>query len=184
MQTELTTIALQSTQGQQGVHATDALSIGQNLLTQLRTTRPVGRLVIDVRQAITEPGRSEDDIQLRPADTLAIPRVWRYVTVIDEVENPTSHIWKRGLNRDEYVSLSGRVTSRADKSRVCGVRADGSIAATESSRWFSASNTSTHTGDTVVVPLDAEKMAALVKWPAVTQIPYNIAIATAAVHVL
>jgi hypothetical protein len=33
--------------------------------------------------------------------------------------------------------------------------------------------------DTVVVPLNAEKMPTLVKWQAVTRILYNIAIATA-----
>jgi hypothetical protein len=38
------------------------------------------------------------------------------------------------------------------------------------------------TRDTVVVPVDAEKMPSLVKWQAVTQMLYNIAIATAAVH--
>jgi hypothetical protein len=45
-----------------------------NLLTQLCTTRPVGRLVIEVRHAIASPG-SEDDTQLRPGDTLAIRRI-------------------------------------------------------------------------------------------------------------
>jgi hypothetical protein len=37
-------------------------------------------------------------------------------------------------------------------------------------------------GDTVVVPLDTERVPALPTWQAVTQILYNIAIAAAAVH--
>ena len=41
-----------------------------------------------------------------------------------------------------------------------------------------------HPGDTIVVPLDTERMPALPMWQAVTQILYNIAIATAAVHAL
>ena len=139
---------------------------------------------LTLQAAIAAPGHSEDDIQLRPGDTLALPRVRQYVTVIGEVESPTAHIWKRGLNRDDYVALTGGVTPRADKGRIYVVRGDGSVVATESSRWFSTSNTSMHTGDTVVVPLDTERMPSLVKWQAVTQILYNIAIATAAIHAL
>jgi hypothetical protein len=41
-----------------------------------------------------------------------------------------------------------------------------------------------HTGDTIVVPFDAEKMRPLPMWQAITTILYNIAIATAAVHAL
>jgi protein involved in polysaccharide export with SLBB domain len=185
MQADLTTVALQNAQApQQAGHAAEALTIGQDLLAQLRNTRPVGRLVINVPNAIAAPGRAEDDIQVRPGDQLAIPRLRPYVTVIGEVENPNSQIWKRNLTRDDYIALSGGVTSRADKSRTYVVRADGSVVPNESSRWFSSSNTSMHTGDTVVVPLDTEKMPSLVKWQAVTQILYNTAIAVAALHAL
>jgi hypothetical protein len=37
-------------------------------------------------------------------------------------------------------------------------------------------------GDTIVVPLDTERMPALPLWQAVTQIIYNVAIAAAAVN--
>jgi polysaccharide export outer membrane protein len=37
-------------------------------------------------------------------------------------------------------------------------------------------------GDTIVVPLDTERLPALPLWEAVTQIIYNIAISAAAVH--
>jgi uncharacterized membrane protein len=39
-----------------------------------------------------------------------------------------------------------------------------------------------HPGDTVVVPLDTERMPALPLWQAVTSILYNLAIAAAAVN--
>jgi protein involved in polysaccharide export with SLBB domain len=184
MQADMTTIALQTAQSQQAGHAAEALTIGQDLLAQLRNTRPVGRLVINVPNAISSPGHAEDDIELRPGDQLAIPRLRPYVTVIGEVENPNSQIWKRTLSRDDYIALSGGPTSRADKSRTYVVRADGSVVPNESSRWFSSSNTAMRTGDTVVVPLDTEKMPSLIKWQAVTQILYNTAIAVAALHAL
>ena len=39
-----------------------------------------------------------------------------------------------------------------------------------------------HPGDTIVVPLDAERVRALPVWQAVTTIIYNLAVALLAVH--
>jgi polysaccharide biosynthesis/export protein len=182
MQSELTTVALQSTQGEQGQNATQALAIGQNLLTQMRNARPVGRLVINLQDAIDHPNQV-NDIELRPGDTLMVPRARQYVTVIGEVENPTAHIWKPGLSQTDYIQLSGGLTQRADKDRIYVVRADGSVVTREGSRWFSR-GTEVHAGDTIVVPLNAEKLPKLTLWREVTTILYNMAIAVAAVHSL
>jgi polysaccharide biosynthesis/export protein len=182
MQSDLTTVALQSTQGEQGQNATQVLAIGQNLLAQLRSAQPVGRLVINLDDAIQHPD-GVDNIELRPGDTLIVPRARQYVTVIGEVQNPTSHIWKPGLSRDDYIQLSGGITQRADKGRIYVVRADGSVVAQQTSRWFSRT-AAIHAGDTIVVPINAEKVPALTMWKDVTTILYNIAIAVAAIHVL
>jgi protein involved in polysaccharide export with SLBB domain len=152
-------------------------------LTELRNTQPLGRLVIDLRTAISSPG-NEDDVQLRAGDALTIPRLRPYVAVIGEVENPTSHIWRHQLTRDEYIDLSGGLTQRADSKRVYIVRADGSVKGREGARWFNRGTTTMYTGETIVVPSDAEKMPLLPMWQAVTQILYNTAIAAAAVHAL
>lgn len=177
MQADLTTLAMRSTEAD----ASRQLMFGQNLLAQLRTTQPVGRLVIDVQRALAFPG-AEDDVQLRAGDTLTVPRLRQYVTVIGEVENPTSHIWKRELTRDYYLDLSGGTTHQADSKRIYVVRADGSVAGKQSAAWFSPGAPLMHTGDTIVVPYDSQKTPLLPRWQGVTQILYNIAIATAAVH--
>ncbi len=84
--------------------------------------------------------------------------------------------------RDDYVSLSGDVTRRADKDRIYVVRADGSVVANEGGRWFSRTGMDIKPGDTVVVPLDTERLPALPFWQAVTSIVYNLAISAAAVN--
>ncbi len=184
MQSELTVVALQSTQGEQGQNAGQALAIGQNLLAQLKTTQPVGRLVVDLQGVVAHPGQA-GDIELRSGDTLMVPRTRQYVTVIGEVQNSTAHIWKPGLSRDDYIQLSGGLTQRADRSRIYVVRADGSVVATQNgSRWFSRTNVDIHPGDTIVVPLNAEKLPQLTLWKEVTTILYNMAVAVAAVHAL
>src|SRR6185437_13694136 len=99
------------------------------------------------------------------------------------VQNSTSLLFSPSLGRDDYISLSGGMTSRADRGKVYVVRANGSVIANTGSRWFQfGKETQIKPGDTVVVPLDAEKMPALPFWQAVTQIIYNVAIAAAALH--
>jgi hypothetical protein len=78
--------------------------------------------------------------------------------------------------------VTSGVTRRAVKSRIYVVTADQSVVATELRAGSARATHSVYTRETVVVPLDARKMPSLLKWPAVMQVPYNIAIATAAVH--
>ena len=114
-------------------------------------------------------------------DVLAIPRVKQYVTVIGEVQNPTAHVYKSGLDRTDYIRLSGGTTQRADGKRIYVVRADGSVAPQDGASWFGGGGLQLEPGDTVVVPLDAERMRPLPLWTAVTTIIYNLAVAVAAI---
>jgi protein involved in polysaccharide export with SLBB domain len=102
--------------------------------------------------------------------------------VIGEVQNPTSHLYDASVSRDDYVRRSGGTTPRADEKRIYVVRANGSVEVGNGSSWFRNSNSSNiQPGDTVVVPLDAERMRPLPLWTAVTTIIFNMAIAVAAV---
>jgi polysaccharide export outer membrane protein len=91
-------------------------------------------------------------------------------------------LYRPELSRDDYIALSGGETRRADKDHIYVVRADGSVVAHEGGRWFSRSGTDIRPGDTIVVPLDTERLPALPFWQAVTQIIYNLAISAAAVN--
>jgi hypothetical protein len=50
-----------------------------------------------------------------------------------------------------------------------------------SSNWFSSNDSNIDPGDTIVVPLDADKLDQLVLWRDVSQIFYQIALGAAAV---
>ncbi len=182
LQTDLATAALQSANANQ-VGAGTALTVGQSLLTQLRSAKAVGRLVIDLPAAIASTPGADADIALRGGDRLIIPKERQEVTVLGEVQNSTSHFYRSDLSRDDYISLSGGVTRKADDGQIYVVRADGSVVARSSSRWFSrGSSIKMEAGDTVVVPLDTERMPPLPLWQAVTQILYNVAVSVAAVN--
>jgi len=178
MQSDLAALSLQSAQSSTG--STQALSAGQALLDQLRQAAPVGRLVIDLDGLSRHGGASTNDITLRNGDRLLVPRVSEEVSVLGEVQNSTSHLYREGMTRDEVIALSGGMTQRADKRRVYIVRADGSVVSSRPG-WLSSGNIRVLPGDSVVVPLDAERMRPLPLWTSVTTIVYNLAIAAAAV---
>ncbi len=179
LQSDIGVLALQATQ--ENTRASQALPVGQSLLNDLRSTKPVGRLVFDLEKVMTSPPGSAWDIALKDGDRVMIPRRAQEVTVLGEVQTITSHLYRPGLSRDDYISLSGGMTQKADRARTYIVRADGSVVA-GGSRWFDRSATDIRPGDSIVVPLDAERMRPLPLWTAVTQILYQVAIAAAAVN--
>ncbi len=179
---DLAILALESVAASQGQGGGAAISVGQALLAQLKGSKAVGRLVIDLPRAMTSRAGSDADVFLRNGDRLIVPKFQQEVTVIGEVQNATSHLYRAGLSRDDYIALSGGATRRADQGRIYVVRANGSVVAVEGHRWFEHHDGSMRAGDTVVVPLNAEHLPPLPFWQAVTSIIYNVAIAAAAVH--
>jgi protein involved in polysaccharide export with SLBB domain len=184
---DLGTLALQGAQfsgatgGAPATQAAETLQIGQGLLKDLENVEPVGRLVIDLDRAMAANAGDVDDLILKDGDILRVPKRAQEVTVIGEVQTSTSsHLYDPSLSRDDYLRMSGGTTSRADEKRIYVVRANGSVQASSGSRWF-ASDGTIEPGDTIVVPLDAERMRPLALWTQVTRILYNVAIAVAAV---
>ena len=181
IQTDLAQLALTATQGTSS-NASQALSVGQSLLAGLQSVEPVGRLVIDLsKSANAEPG-SEDDVVLKDGDRLIVPRITQEVTVIGEVQSATSHLYAEGRTRNDYIELSGGANQRANKGSTYVVRANGSVITVSGSAWFSRGNAEIKPGDTVVVPLDVDRLPALPTWTSITQIIYNLAVAVAAVN--
>ncbi len=189
MQTDIATMALQASAASQlngqGANPSASLAIGQTLLTQLKSAKAIGRLVIDLPRVISDPIGSEYDVILRNGDDLIVPRYQQEVTVIGEVQSITSHLYRSDLTRADYIALSGGMTIHADASKVYVVRANGSVVANLGGFFrINSGNVKIHPGDTIVVPLDTERLPPLPMWQAITQILYNIAVSVAAVHSL
>lgn len=160
----------------------DAISVGQSLITQLRSAVPTGRLVIRLEEVLD--GRASADVLLRNGDELFVPQFSQEVTVLGEVQYATSHLHEPRLTREDYIAKSGGLTRRADSKLIYVVRANGEVVAdSRGRRWFRRSGLAEiRPGDTVVVPLDVDRTRPLARWGAVTQVMYNLAIAAAAVN--
>ena len=155
-----------------------ALQTGQALVSQLRNSVATGRWAIRLDEIVA--GNVESDIVLKGGDVLRVPDQRQEVTVLGEVQYATSHVFNRALNRDDYIDRSGGLSQRADKKRIYVVRANGEVVADSGGAWFRREGGGDiRPGDSIVVPLDVDQP--LVRWGAITQIIYNLALGAAAV---
>lgn len=182
LERDLALLSVQSSQAGKDAPGAGSLAAGQSLLAELRATQPVGRLAIDLPAILREAPGSADDIILRNEDRLRIPRQMQEVTIIGEVQASTSQLYQESLARDDYINLSGGFTQKADRDRVYVIRANGQVAAASTSRWLPSRRMDIRPGDTIVVPVDAERLPPLPMWTSVTSIIYNLAVAVAAVN--
>lgn len=162
-----------------------ALQTGRSLLAQLRGTEAVGRLVIDLPAIVRGglSGRQPANIELRDGDRLLIPKLAQEVTVIGETQQNTSHLYRPELSRNDYIEMSGGLTRRADRKLIYVVRASGAVETGRRSRWFGRKGSAAiRPGDTIVVPLETDRVRPLTLWTNITQILYQAAIAIAAVQ--
>ena len=190
LQSDLAALSLQAVAGSAfsgngggGQSASAGLAIGQQLLGQLRSAKPVGRLVIDVEGVYKGKAGGPDDVVVKDGDKLLVPKTTQEVTILGEVQSPTSHVFQAGLTRDDYIAKSGGATQKADRKRIYVVRANGDVISGGRSGWFRRSQSvDIRPGDTIVVPLDTERVPLLPLWQAITTIIYNLAIGFILVH--
>jgi len=151
----------------------------QGLLEEVQDSRPVGRMVINLAAVVG----SEDyqPIRLQDGDTLTVPTIPQAISVFGEVQFPTSHLHSKGLTVDDYLERSGGPTRQADEERVYVVKADGSVMLPEKSRWFGGRSQQLAPGDTIIVPIDVDRLNQLELWTNVSQILYQMALGAAAV---
>ena len=181
---DLAAVAIQTSQASQSGDAAQSALAAQALLSQLEDASPVGRLVINLDGVLAREVGSRDDIILRNGDQLIVPKIKQEVAVIGEVQNSTANLYRAGLSRNDYLSLSGGLTNRADGKRTYVVRADGSVVASTGGWFGKRGDMNIQPGDTIVVPLDTERLPPLPLWQAVTGILYNAAVALAAISSL
>jgi len=176
LKSDLAAISLEQAQESE---KSEALNLAQGLVQQLEGTQAVGRLVIDL-QAIVYGTAS--DIVLQDQDRIFVPDRPQEVSVLGEVNFPTSHIFVPDLSQDDYIERSGGFTYKADKGRTYVIRANGEVLGASTS-WFSIDKSpDIRVGDTIVVPLNADRIRPLNLWASIAQIIYQISLSIAAAN--
>jgi len=181
IEADLGVLALQASRFEPNL--AQSFGVGQSLLTQIRRAEPTGRLVINLPAIIAGRDGEYTDLALEAGDELLIPGRTQSVTVLGEVQHSTSHLFDPRLRRNEYINLSGGLTVNGDDDRIYIVRANGAVlAGRQGSKWYRRGRANDiRPGDTIVVPLDVDRIPKLALWQSATSILYNLAIAAAAV---
>ncbi len=158
----------------------EILAIGQQLLGQVQDAEPIGRLVVDLGTILSNP--PERDVIARNGDQLFIPRTRQEISILGEVNYPTSHIFNPRLSVQDYIDLSGGLSQRADSARTYIIKSNGRVVSFENSRWFFEQDTQIESGDTIVVPFDIEPVNYLASWTSISQILFNLATSVLAIE--
>jgi polysaccharide export outer membrane protein len=122
------------------------------LVSRLRSTKPMGRVVVE-----TDPYRLDRDpiqnISLEDGDKLYMPKRPSSIHIIGEVWNPSSHSYNSEYESSDYISLAGGVSTASDEKNIYVILPNG--ATFKPKRGFLTSGRSLTPGSTIVVPRDA-----------------------------
>ena len=138
-----TIAALQAMQAQQ-----------QQVLAQLKSQPASGRLVVHISSNISHWENTSSDVELRPSDTVTIPKRPNFVLIDGQVYNPSAISFEPGRSAGWYLKQAGGPTDLANKKGIFIIRANGAVVAEGGSGLFHGSVLSTRMqpGDSIVVP--------------------------------
>ena len=162
----------------------DQQKVREQAIADLDTTEAVGRLVIPLQEIVD--GRAEDVI-LENGDALHVPKYRQEVSVLGEVQQPTSYFYDRSLSLQDYIDRSGGLLQGADNDSVYLVKASGEVVVPKRKvSGFFRRRLLVEPGDTIVVPLDtdAERLKGVRLLTEVSQIIYQLSLGAAAIRSL
>ncbi|HEY6307219.1 MAG TPA: SLBB domain-containing protein [Candidatus Angelobacter sp.] len=143
-------------QGVTGVRAESSATARQRqqLIDRLKSIPPSGRLLIHISEPIEKWENTPVDIEVRPGDSLIIPKHPNFVMVAGQVYNPAAVTYNKGKSAGWYLKQAGGPTSVANKKDIFVVRANGTVVGRSSGEWWTGSVSSAvlQPGDTIYVP--------------------------------
>jgi len=151
----------------------------QQLIDRLKQIQPNGRLVIHISADVSKWENTPADIDVRPGDTLTIPKKPNFVMVSGQVYNPAAISFSPGKRAGWYLKQAGGPTRIADKKAIFVVRSNGSVVGRSSGDWWAtkATNVVLLPGDTVYVPENISAGEKLKTFAMMAQVLSGLAVA-------
>ncbi|MDG6773611.1 SLBB domain-containing protein [Thiomicrorhabdus sp. ZW0627] len=152
------------------------LEMGEALISKIKETPAIGRLVVGFDPKNYERYKSTLNVEMRDEDVLYVPKRSNEVVIMGEVSRTISVVHEAGKRATDYIAMSGGLSKRADSDSIYIVHGDGAIDHLKLG-WFSTGNDiDILPGDTIVVPMDVERMNPLITWSSVSKILANFAV--------
>ena len=117
------------------------MQIAQGKLTE----RYNGQIALNIKTDNIKKIDKVDNIEIQDGDDIYIPRISNHVSVIGEVYNEQSFIYKNGTKVRDYIREVGGYTPNANRFRVYKIGVNGRAEKVHKS-------TKVYAGDTIVVP--------------------------------
>lgn len=165
---DVATLSLRKSSSISGLSVSPSEAI--DAVEKLSDVEALGRLVVDLPALL---GNSKAKFTLEDGDFLHIPSHSRTVTVVGEVQYPSSHLHEEGVDYKEYLQRAGGARQRADVKRIYIIKANGQVVVPRNS-WFGVDVAE---GDTIVVPINAQYVDKLSVFGSVTSILYQLGVA-------
>jgi protein involved in polysaccharide export with SLBB domain len=132
------------------------------VLKHLKRKKAIGRLVIDLEKAVSHCSE-EYDLVLEDSDRLIIPKFKNEVSVVGQVYQPQSHMYRSDRAALDYVNLSGGTKEYAQREHIYIYQANGEIMTIRSpmSTWgwaMAPANVSVTPGSTIYVPISLDRI--------------------------
>lgn len=172
-----TALAHSSSQDQQAMVAAT-----QQLLTEIRNTQPLGRVVVEADPAVLQV-RPQLDVIMEPGDSVFMPKRPSYVNVSGEVLNPTALQFKSGATPSDYIKEAGGFTQSADEDSVFVVLPNGESKPVDLSFW-NFTPVQVPPGSSIIVPKDLRPFDLTTFLTSATQIMSQLAISAASLAVI
>lgn len=133
-----------------------------NVIRNLKPPQAAGRMVIDMQAAVNQCSETADFV-LENGDRIRVPKRRDEVTVVGQVYQPMSHIFRRDRGAVDYINLSGGFKQLAANEHAFVVQANGEVVSLRSSfsNWLtlgSVANSQVTPGSTIVVPLNVDRI--------------------------
>lgn len=123
------------------------------VLAALRSHPANGRLVINISSDIASWENTAADVEMRPDDTLVIPKRENFVLISGQVYNQTAISYVPGKDASWYLRQAGGATQSGDKGAIFVVRANGSVIGHAGNLLTgNALNMRMRPGDSIIVP--------------------------------
>ena len=167
------------------------LTTKKQLLEKMKSSRPSGRMVINLDKILDNPD-SENDFRLKSGDRLIINARPDYVNIMGEVYNPTALLFEDGKTVQYYLNRVGGLTEEAHEKQMYLVKANGDVISKNQESFFGLfswdgknqrwtvgrgfDSQKLDPGDTIIVPKKLTKYQWLTVTKSITEIMYQIAV--------
>ena len=158
------------------------LALQRSAVATLGSLEAVGRLVIPLADIMAF---NTEDISLKGNDRLLIPKFSQEVTIIGEVQRPTSFMFNPRFSQADYLLQGGGIKDSADKRGIYVVKASGEVIMPNRGFFkFRSAQSTIGPGDTIVVPLDTDdtRIRGIPLLAEVSTIIYQLALGAAAIN--